>query len=80
MSKPPDYLVQRNRTTAVHWLVPKIVETALFGKTEMNSIACGYGLAASAWTGRATTQKHLITCKACWPIAHPPKNPYQINP
>lgn len=67
--KPPDFLLPSNRRNAIHFMVSKLGDSPLFGQTEMVGAACG--VAVKDWANKLTTQKHLVTCRACWHVANP---------
>jgi hypothetical protein len=70
MKSPADLFPQSSRR-AIHWLRKTVMHTEMFGDMEVNGTACGKALDASAWSERAATEPHRVTCKKCWPIANP---------
>lgn len=69
-----NHLVAKHRRSAVHFLRPMEVVSPLYGKMQANAVACGQALDAAGWASRATSQPHLVTCSACWPVANPPSS------
>jgi hypothetical protein len=69
-------LLNKSRRDAMHLMRPVTRDTPMFGKTVMFEVACGQPLDGAALRTRTTMAAHLVTCRQCHAIAHPPKSPY----